>query len=280
MKKIDWNPSEDKLLKAKEIEIHYQHHNNLVNQDLTVNKILYTSKRKFRSKALEFALKKIGSKPHGKILEVGAGDGWCSAYMLKNYPNIESLYTMEINEAAIDELIPKVFNIVGVDTNKSVLVHGSYNSIPVENHFDFIVAMGAIHHSANLYLTFKTLYKSLKPGGWLIAQEPFMLNDTANEYYYRRNAKVVNFKGLLEIKNSERSDIMYRECEYRTAAYHVGFDFHSKELTDKSVKSMIKKIKKKPDLTRPLNLVLYAQKPHKEPSEVVTTNWEEQLLHQ
>lgn len=279
MKKVDWNPSQDNFLKAKEIEIHYQYHNNLVNQDLTVDKILHSSNRKFRSNALEYALKKISSTLTGKVLEVGAGDGWCSAYMLKNHSGIESMYTMEINRAAIDELIPKVLNIVGVDSSKSVLVHGSYNTIPVENHFDFIVAMGAIHHSSNLYLTLKNIYKALKPGGWLIAQEPFMPNTTRNDYYYQRNAKVVNFKGILEVKNEERSDIMYRECEYRTAAFHVGFDYESKELTNTNIKKMVSKVVKKSDIKRPNNLVLYAQKPLVQSEKLVVTNWEEELLN-
>ena len=275
MKIVDWSPDEDQFLKKKEIEIHEQYHAHLAQKNLSKKDIFQLPQRKLRINTLNKALRLSGEgQLHGEVLEVGAGDGWCSAHILLNHPKVENMYTMEINKPAVESLIPKVLETVGADTNKSTLVKGSFNDIKLENHFDFVIAMGAIHHSSNLYQTLSTIYRSLKPGGWFIAQEPYMNNNTRNDYYITRENETVDFKGLLSVKNNERTDLFYRECEYRTAALHAGFDFNYRDASrDMNLwKRWLKdKIKGRIHIG---NMVIFAQKPKKEVPLPLPTAWE------
>jgi cyclopropane fatty-acyl-phospholipid synthase-like methyltransferase len=262
---LNWKPDEDKFLKSKEIDIHNQYHSTLADKKRTTTDIFGTNRRKMRIRALHKALRQTNvHKLSGKVLEVGAGDGWCSAYILKTY-NIDHVHTMEINPAAVERLIPKTMQTAGVDLNKCTPVLGSFNDIPLVNYFDFVVAMGALHHSANMFQTFSAIFRSLKPGGWLFAQEPYMPDNTMNDFYHERNKLQINFKGILQVKNEERSDIFYRSCEYKTAAFHAGYNFYSDEMSINTLKTILRtnlnriKGKKRPKSAK--NMVIMAQKP-------------------
>ena len=107
---------------------------------------------------------------------------------------------------------------------KDELVLGSFNSIPLVEKFDFVLAFGALHHSSNLQKTLDECFKALKPGGHLIAQEPYSSDETPNSFFVEMKNKKINVQGLIEIKNKLRDDNFYRKCEYLTASYHAGFD--------------------------------------------------------
>lgn len=277
MSYLNWMPENDRHLKKTEIEIHNKFHEQIANEEITLKTLFETPTRKFRIDALNEAIRLSEVKIKGKILEVGAGDGWCSAYVGRNY-SIEEIYTMEINIPAVELLIPKVFKIAGVDPDKTKTVLGTFNNIPLKNHFDFVFVMGALHHSSNLYITFKNIYECLKPGGWLIAQEPYMINETQNSYYYKREEQEIDFKGITKVKNSDRTDLFYRECEYRVAGLHTGFVYNSSRVLKDAEKKQISWRKKTfPEYKdKPNNLVIYAQKPI-ESDRIPTTNWEENL---
>lgn len=275
METLDWSPTADKFLKNKEIEIHDLYHEDLSKKELSVAEILETPKRKMRIQALHKALKQAKiPELNGKVLDIGAGDGWCSAYMLLNFPKVEKVYSMEINNAAINSLIPKVLKTTKADQSKSIMVKGSFNDIKLKNHFEYIISMGAIHHSNNLYRTFKNVWEGLKPGGWFIAQEPFMPDSTKNSYYSDRENQEINFKGILSVKNSERTDLFYRECEYRTAALHAGFDFDFIKMNDGN--SIMKQLKNKlANEIKVKNMAFFAQKPLDKIDFPLATSWEE-----
>lgn len=276
MEILDWMPEKDVYLKSKEVDIHDQFHNHLASGEITEKKLFGTSNRKFRIQSLNEAIAEAGIKITGKVLEVGAGDAWCSAYVAKNF-DIDKIYTMEINRPAVEKLIPKVFDVVGVDKSKTATVLGTFNNIPVENEFDVILAMGALHHSSSLYHTFSNLYKALKPGGWLLAQEPYMVNTTPNDFYSKRDAQEVSFKGILEVKNADRTDVFYRECEYRVAAFHANFMYQSKRVVKEheyEVKRWGKKVPVAEHTDKPNNLIIFAQKPLSNTDELPVTQWE------
>lgn len=275
MKILDWNPKNDKSLKEKEIAIHHEYHANLASKELTKKDLFESAHRMLRINALLRSLELANTKIKGNILEIGAGDGWCSAYILRQFSNqIENIHIMETNDSAINFLIPKSLNVAEVNTNNVSLVKGSFNDIQLKNNYDFVIAMGAIHHSADLRLTFQNIYNSLKPGGWFLAQEPFMINQTKNKFYFDREKNEINFKGIIKVKNNERSDLFYRECEYMTAAYHSGFDFNSEYIVNEyTKKGLFGKAVPKLKSDGPNNMLIYAQKPIENYDWVPVTSW-------
>lgn len=267
---LDWNPNADKFSKPKELLIHQKLHSYKSEGQMSVEQI-WGGKRSSRILAIEKSLKLFNKKITGKVLEVGAGDGWCSAYLLK-HKNISEMFTMECNQAAIEQLIPKTFSTLKISESNLTLVMGSFNDIRKESYFDSVVAMGALHHSANLHKTLSEIYKALKPGGFLLAQEPYMDNTTPNTYYEERENQEIVFWGLETLKNSERSDVFYRLCEYQTAAYHVGFNFKYFNVDEESFFTKIKKIWKKDTVVKPKNLMMVLEKPNKH--FIPPTSWE------
>ena len=80
---------------------------------------------------------------------------------------------------------------------------GSFNQIPVTSFFDFVVAMGALHHSTNLLRTLQECAKALKPGGFLIAQEPASEDSATNEEFLARYTAFETFY------NADYTDFLY-----------------------------------------------------------------------
>ena len=83
--------------------------------------------------------------------------------------------------------------------------------------------MGALHHSQNLKNTLKSLYNALKPNGMLIAQEPAMPDETKhNDYQFKYN--IIEERYGNKIRNGDRYDRFFRECEYKYCLIINGFD--------------------------------------------------------
>lgn len=233
MKKIiDWNPHKDNFTKEGEISLHEKIHQ----QKFESGNFLSNKKR---IKLLEKAENIIGKEISGTIIEIGAGNGYMSVYIAKKR-KIDCIYVLECTINGVDLLIRKNFETNNIDDSKYELVLGSFNSIPLVEKFDFVLAFGALHHSSNLQKTLDECYKALKPGGHLIAQEPYSSDETPNSFFVEMKNKIVNVQGLIEIKNKLRDDNFYRKCEYLTASYHAGFDnMNFKKLSD--IKSQFSK---------------------------------------
>lgn len=283
MKFENWDPESDEFLKKGEIELHQFLHSKRKDEVLAKEKIL--KRKAVRWNSLRESIERIGGM-RGSMLEVGAGDGWCSSVVLSEYP-VEEAYIVEIDEAAVRELIPATLSSFEVEERDVTIVLGSFNKIPKSGYFDFAIAMGALHHSANLYATFKSIYDSLKPSGYLLSQEPCMVDETPNSFYDDRNESMTEFAEGIEIKNAERSDNFFRECEYRTAALHAGFDVDIRRIINAPEKpSGLKRFfssqkhtaEEKPDPSKPYNVFITAQKPSKERTAAPVTSWESSLL--
>src|SRR5690242_19388023 len=69
--------------------------------------------------------------------------------------------------------MPLAHHLALADHSKIRRVLGSYNAmVAPDGYFDFIVSMGALHHSEDLGLTMRECRRVLNPNGWLIALEP------------------------------------------------------------------------------------------------------------
>lgn len=274
----NWSPEDDKFLKKGEIDLHQFLHARRSESSPTSESILKT--KEFRWQCLQDAIGKSGGVS-GRILEVGAGDGWCSAAVLAHYP-VREACIVEIDDAAVTGLIPSTLEAFGVTDREITLAKGSFNRIPKEGYFDFAFAMGALHHSSNLYATFRSLYLALRPGGVLFSQEPCMADSTPNSFYTDRDAQTTAFQEGIEIVNRDRSDTFFRECEYRTAALHAGFDVTMNRVFRPEPKmGVVQKLRagfsSKPpgvEADKPYNVFISARKPAGRGTVVPLTAWE------
>lgn len=173
-----------------------------------------------------------GKKISGKVIEVGAGTGVFTAQLSKE-KEPEAIYCLDYDRFSVEALMPLVFKNLKADTSKIKPVVGSYNRMEVaDNYFDYVISLGAIHHSENLLATFKECFRVLKPGGFVAAVEHCHPNSyTIHQQYldYERplskeRARMLYNDENLQVKVKDNSDHYYRICEFETFAYQAGFD--------------------------------------------------------
>jgi len=237
---LNWCPENDKTVTSHEIDLHNQLHAKLA-QEQDIRSIFKNK----RLKLIPHIEKKLDIRFHGQVLDIGCGSGYASTWLALNR-EVEKVYALETSRSAVSELIPKVSAHYGVE-NKVIPVHGSFNSIPEKNKFDFILAFGALHHSGDLLKTVKECYNALRPGGYLVLQEPALSDYVTNQAYIDTYESEENFRGLTTIRKKDRHDHFFRECEYKTAFHFAGFEIHfyrPKVLTEKSIVPVLKWIYK------------------------------------
>ena len=175
----DCNHNRDSALEMRERSAINYHIKILAEADM-FNKWVYN----FRYDCLKIIKQVIGKEIHGTILEIGSGTGIYSC-LISKLESVKKIYTLDYSKACIEQLLPFVidqFNLNEKERMKIFPVVGSFNNIQLQdNSIDFIVAMGALHHSEDREVTFKEVYRVLKPGGYLIACERASYDTTTNQ---------------------------------------------------------------------------------------------------
>lgn len=111
----------------------------------------------------------LHNKIAGKGIEVGAGPGTFSAILAKRSA-VNKMYALEICEPIVELLTPKVVTGLAVSqANKVVGVVGDFNHIELpDNSLDFAIDFFSLHHSNDINVTIKELYRVIKPGGFVL----------------------------------------------------------------------------------------------------------------
>lgn len=160
-------------------------------------------------------------KLEGVVADVGCGSGYFGIGLAKKFPNILRIDCIEASKSAAEELIPRNVKFYNLESRVKP-VHGSFDNLGSEK-YDSIFAMGALHHSHDLKKTLGSISKALKPNGILIAQEPTMPDSTTHtDYQFKYN--IVEERFGLKVRNGDRFDRFFRECEYKYNLVINGFD--------------------------------------------------------
>jgi len=202
-------------------------------------------------------------KIEGDVADIGCGNAYFGIGLAKKFRNIKKIDCIEASKFAVEKIIPRNIQFHNVETVVKP-IYGTFDNLGFEK-YNIIFAMGALHHSSNLKKTLKSIAKALKPNGLLVAQEPAMPDDTTHEdYKFKYN--IIEKRFGLEIKNGNRLDRFFRECEYKYCLKNKGFNIclsekYSPESVNFSGTKFIKhcfkiyKIKKK--ISEILNLIFY-----------------------
>ena len=162
-----------------------------------------------------------GLRIQGTVADVGCGSGYFGIAAAKRFPEINRVDCIEASRMAVEQVIQR--NIEFYDlTSRVNAVYGSYDQLE-ENFYDVVFAMGSLHHSANLRDTIASIERSLKPGGLLICQEPAMPDTTTHDEYQQKYNMVETRYGM-RIRNGDRYDRFFRECEYKYNLIINGLD--------------------------------------------------------
>lgn len=212
---INWEPEEDQYLRSGERMLHEKIHAiKYFNHDFQA--------RPDRLEYLRLGEKVAGKTISGTVLDIGCGNGYSSVHICETR-DIKQVHAMECDVPAVDKLIRANFNNSNVPEELYKLILGSFNKINNKEYYDFVISLGAIHHSSNLLVTMREIYDCLKPGGFFIAHEPYLADTTQNSEYIEKSQTFKNVQGLIRVRESERDDHFFRKCEYMTAFYHSGF---------------------------------------------------------
>ena len=226
----NWKPDRDLSLTNKEVALHEELHEQRSKIEVNGCQLLQNP----RLKLIPIAERHMGRTISGRVLEIGCGTGYASAWIAQNR-RVERVYALEVTRAAVEKLIPKTLDAIGVEDGKVLPTLGSFNCIPHKDFFDFVVSFGAIHHSADLLSTMAACYESLKRGGLMICQEPVSSDSVSNSDFIEDYDQYESFHGIEEIQKKERHDHFFRGCEYKVAAYFSGFDIVLFENCEKQI---------------------------------------------
>lgn len=157
----------------------------------------------------------------GHVADIGCGSGYFGIGVAKSFNSVNKVDCIEASRIAVESVIPR--NIKYHDlSNKVVALEGSFDSLAPDT-YNVIFAMGALHHSQNLNRTLQSIFKALKKGGLIVAQEPSMPDTTSHEAYSKKY-NIVEERWGLRIRNGDRFDRFFRECEYKHALVTNGFN--------------------------------------------------------
>ena len=187
-------------------------------------------------------LKKKKFKIEGVIADIGCGSGYFGIGLAKKFPGLLRIDCIESSKLAVEKIIPR--NVEFHEVGKIVKpILGSFDNLESKK-YDIIFAMGALHHSQDLNKTLKSIATALKPEGFLVAQEPTMPDNTTHEdYQFKYN--IVEERFGLKIRNGDRFDRFFSECEYKYFLITNGFDINLWEDYELKIykRSAIKRLK-------------------------------------
>lgn len=103
-------------------------------------------------------------KPPSRILDLGCGSGWTSSFYAKAGYEVTGV---DISPDAI-----KAAQQHFKDVSNLSFKAGDYDELKFKSEFDAVIFFDSLHHAEDELAALSAAYRSLKPGGILIACEP------------------------------------------------------------------------------------------------------------
>jgi SAM-dependent methyltransferase len=122
---------------------------------------------------LAFALRAAGLRPHGELVELGAGTCWLSAELAK-LPEVRRIRAVEFSERRITELAPIAIAHLGAPAEKIERHVADFYDHGLEPAgADFVFMDAAFHHARDPERLARVAWDLLRPGGaFVLFREP------------------------------------------------------------------------------------------------------------
>jgi SAM-dependent methyltransferase len=106
-------------------------------------------------------------QPPGRVLECGCGAGWLSYMLAKSGYDVVG---QDVSVKAIE--LARNNPMFHAQEKPPVFVSSDFEELAFESEFDAAVFFDSLHHSINMPLAIRQVFRALKPGGLMIASEP------------------------------------------------------------------------------------------------------------
>lgn len=105
--------------------------------------------------------------PPARVLECGCGAGWLSYILAKSGYHVVG---QDVSAQAIE--LARSSPMFHTLEKPPVFISSDFEELPFEGEFDAAVFFDALHHSIDMPLAIRQVFRALKPGGLMIASEP------------------------------------------------------------------------------------------------------------
>jgi SAM-dependent methyltransferase len=148
---------------------------------------------------------------NSRVLDLGAGTGWLSAYLSK-HKNVDKIYSIDSSKYFLSSMLPEIVDKMGGVKEKIEPIEGLFSPIILgDETIDVIVASSSLHHADNLEDVLSDINRVLKKGGTLV-----ILNETPASYlyflYFSCRFSVSIFRDLIFKKYSSTSKFISSSC--------------------------------------------------------------------
>lgn len=102
-----------------------------------------------------------------KILDLGCGTGWLSAY-LSTFNNVTDIDALDSDQNLL-KMLPEIVTGLKGQVSKINPINALFSPIlRSDQYYDYIVSSSSLHHADNLYALARELFRGLKKGGKLV----------------------------------------------------------------------------------------------------------------
>jgi SAM-dependent methyltransferase len=160
------------------------------------------------------------------VADIGCGTGYFGASLLRNH-NVDHVDFYDV-APSLSTKIKETFEITKSTPSYQYICADIIDANLRGDQYDYVFCMGSLHHAYNLVRNFESIYKMLKPGGFLVAQEPSYsevasYSDLRSTYEERLGFKA----SASQTQNYPRHDFFFRLSEFCCMGRLAGFEVSS-----------------------------------------------------
>lgn len=160
------------------------------------------------------------------VADIGCGTGYFGASLLRNY-NVNHVDFYDITPS-LSSKIKETIEITNSRPSYEYICTDIVNAELGADQYDYVFCMGSLHHAYDLVKYFESIHKILKPGGFLVANEPSYSETASYKDLRTTYEERLGFKATESRSQSyPRHDFFFRLSEFCCMARLAGLEVSS-----------------------------------------------------